>query len=68
MSSLYSFRRTSNASKEMEGKPIARASSEDYMIFRDAVYRFRLVNADFTKIYQKLKFVGTNSSNHSVPI
>ena len=38
------------------------------MIFRDKVYRFRIVNADFTKIYHKLKFIGANPSGEEAVI
>lgn len=49
-------------------KPIAISSSEDYLIFRETVYRFRIANADFLKTYHHLKFIGTNAKNESVEL
>lgn len=50
-----------NKSEITRIKPIAVASSEDYVFYRDTVYRFRIINADFLKMYHNLKFMGTNA-------
>lgn len=61
-------RRYARFNSSVSMNPVAISTAEEFVFFRDNVYRIRIANADFTKIYKDIKFVGLDSSNNTIAV